>query len=183
MPRNTSALEKFLKHSTWKRWTGAPSWKSSAFSTEAVFLSEPRRLEVPLPVFNVDAYNDPLLKHVSLARTGPRILRPVFRLMSPEELRGMGLYRCMKRHLSNASADSNFSVEEVMSFHYSYEAYRQFLRDPGKVPGANTNSLFLLYYVFNNCNVSGPSDDRADSSRLRVQVGSAHVCRPPVGRV
>lgn len=174
--KKTSTLERFLKRSTWKRWTGTLSWQSSVFSTEALFLSKPRRLEVPIAVFNMDTYKDPRLRYLSIARTGLRILRPIFRQIPPEKLPGMGPYRCIERHVSSAkremqTAESIFCIDEVMSFVYSFQAYRRILRNDGNVPLVNTNTLFLLYYVLDNCNAlaSGPRENQSDLVRDRVK--------------
>ncbi|KAL3228371.1 hypothetical protein MRX96_048601 [Rhipicephalus microplus] len=152
-----SKLEKLLRGATWKKWLNYGTKEPAALSTVSSFVESSSTLHVPLPVFNWSTGQDPWLQSLSMARVGPRALRALFRGRLAAEINDSQLARCVSRRqtegLLKVGTSGDLDVEEVASFYTSLRAYRGQVGDavPNIDSNLNSDSLFLLFYAFNNC--------------------------------
>ncbi|KAK8756757.1 hypothetical protein V5799_000525 [Amblyomma americanum] len=179
---NASRLRRFLERSTWKRWTGSFISKTSALSLTPAFSHNSSTLEVPIGVFNLTTSGDQWLRDLSIARTGPRVFKTLFLGALSPELARTRFFRCISERSKSAryfnerglwgvirkvalfagygakNSEFKLDLEELASFYISLQAYRARVGEAVAVPGSllNSDTLFLLYYVFNNCEVESP---------------------------
>lgn len=174
-------LEKLLRAATWRLWLNHGTKEPAAFSTVSSFVESSSTLHVPLPVFNSSTGKDPWLRSLSLARVGPRALKTLFRGRLAAELDDSQLARCVSRRqtgdLLKVGTSRDLDMEEVASFYTSLRAYRGQVGDAVLVTGSdlNSDSLFLLFYAFNNCEAvsTEPSvNETTMSNRGRRRVDS-----------
>ncbi|KAH8035466.1 hypothetical protein HPB51_005701 [Rhipicephalus microplus] len=185
---NVSRLRRFLKRSTWKRWTGGYSMRTSSLSSAATFSHESSVLEVPVSLFNLTMLRDRWLRDLSLARVGPRVLEPLFLGTLSRDLKATNFFNCVLtrtaasgrfsrgRHFADVAGpfvvrgarsehdDRQLDVEELAAFYVSLQAYRARVGDAIAIPESllNSESIFLLYYVYNNC-FTGPNRNAGDN--------------------
>ncbi|KAH8029108.1 hypothetical protein HPB51_022692 [Rhipicephalus microplus] len=158
-----SKLMKLLRATTWDKWTNHHSRKAAAlaFSTMPTSAEDSPTVYVPLPIFNVTTTKDPLIKSLKLARIGPRVLKTLFHGKLATALSGSRLSRCIYKLQKGRRFESigrvDVDVEEAAAFYVALKAYR---RDVGgealPISGShlNSDSLFLIYYVLNKCEVN-----------------------------
>ncbi|KAL1443216.1 hypothetical protein MTO96_030395 [Rhipicephalus appendiculatus] len=129
----------------------------AVLSTVSSFVESSSTLHVPLPMFNSSTGQDPWLRSLSLARVGPRALKTLLRGRLAAELNDSQLARCVSRRqtegLLKVGTRGDLDVEEVASFYTSLRAYRGQVGDAVPIVDSdlNSDSLFLLFYAFNNC--------------------------------
>ncbi|KAK8782554.1 hypothetical protein V5799_016109 [Amblyomma americanum] len=153
-----SKLKRLLHSTTWSEWNGHRDKRSGALSTASSFAKSSSTLYVPLPVFNATFVEDHWLQALSLARIGPRTLKTLFLGSLGPELYKSRLSKCVSdrksgRRSTVARSTAGIDMEEVASFYVALRAYRRQVGEAMAISGSllNSDSLFLLYYVFNNC--------------------------------
>ncbi|KAL3174451.1 hypothetical protein MRX96_041031 [Rhipicephalus microplus] len=157
-----SKLMKLLRATTWDKWTNHRGRKAAAlaFSTMPTSAEDSPTVYVPLPVFNVTATKDPLVKSLKLARIGPRVLKTLFSGKLATALSGSRLSRCISELQKGRRFESGgrveVDVEEAAAFYVALKAYRHDVGGEAlAISGSplNSDSLFLIYYVLNKCEV------------------------------
>ncbi|XP_070377261.1 uncharacterized protein [Dermacentor albipictus] len=169
------SLLRFLRNSTWKRWTGEVDAPPDAFAPSPFYSkAEGGAIVVPLTLLNATALEDPWLAYLSLARIAPRVVRTIFsgsRELA-ESLNRTRLAKCVPslspssstspRGPSSKSTSSESAggagkdhdvLTELASFYAAFHFYRHYVGVGLSVPGTELSGdmLFLLYYVYNMC--------------------------------
>ncbi|KAH9368842.1 hypothetical protein HPB48_004341 [Haemaphysalis longicornis] len=173
----------------WAGWSGG--FLSAFPRLEPPF----RRLEVPLPVFNMALGDDPSVRHLQIPRVAPRVYGALLRFLYHGALNANGnltdasedaaamfqrVRACVEeqyaplRSSSEASGGST-SVQDmldVLSVVPAFEAYRAYLTADFRLMTAadlNSRQLFFVYYAASHCADETVAPLRGRSpARLRV---------------
>ncbi|KAH8029104.1 hypothetical protein HPB51_022688 [Rhipicephalus microplus] len=162
----SSRLLRFLANSTWKLWLGITSRGNALGTTAVISETTPSLITVPEPVFNLTTMKDPWLRLLAAARYTPRILEvAVHRHNLAKKLMSSPFGQCASNYFtpSNEYDDSVGATRrleaylgafELAAFHTGLDIYRSGVgKRVDSVPGTDLDgdSLFLFYYVFNQC--------------------------------
>ncbi|XP_070377257.1 uncharacterized protein [Dermacentor albipictus] len=192
------SLLRFLRNSTWKRWTGEVDAPPDAFAPSPFHSkAEGGAIVVPLTLLNATALEDPWLAYLSLARIAPRVVRTIFsgsRELA-ESLNRTRLAKCVPSLSSSSSSTTMTSsprrpsskstssepaggagkdhdvLTELASFYAAFHFYRHYVGVGLSVPGTELSGdmLFLLYYVYNMCEAVTVGLDAEAAAAVRMR--------------
>ncbi|XP_075723319.1 uncharacterized protein LOC142765719 isoform X2 [Rhipicephalus microplus] len=162
----SSRLLRFLANSTWKLWLGITSRGNALGTTAVISETTPSLIAVPEPVFNLTTMKDPWLRLLAAARYTPRILEAaVHRRKLAKKLMSSPFGQCASKYFtpsneyddgvgSTRRLEAYLGAFELAAFHTGLDIYRSGVgKRVDSVPGTDLDgdSLFLFYYVFNQC--------------------------------